>query len=262
MLTILQKDQGPMRCNLLTQQAGYFYPMHHEFLMNSMGNPQHIVFLSTSPSVEWILQDVGIPIGVKKNGRILIHNVSFGTEHCLHIDMEMQRLLDQSSMPSQIPRSEHIVYAITPPAQASDSSTIAPSTSLAFASTAATLSATSLGADSAPLSFPKEPTQRPIRSIPFPLTYVCDMIFGLRFIMDLHGNSVLSHAFDDGFPGCQYGRSSLNGARNVVWHALEVGGDELVTKYIGYGRTPNGLWKTFREEVNGALHIYSISCFH
>lgn len=256
-----------MRCNLLNKQPGYFYPMDHEYLMNSLRNPQHIVFLSTSPSVEWILQDIGIPIGVKKNGRILIHSIDFGTENCLHVDAEMQLLLDQSSMPNQIPRSEHVIYTVTPPAQASNGNNAlssSSSSSPAFAQTAATLSATSLGADSAPLVFhgKKSTVQRPIRSIPFPLTYVCDMVYGLRLIMDLRGDRAISQAFKEGFPGCQYGRSSLNSARNVIWRALEVGTDDLVIRYINHGRTPDGLWKTFREEVNRALHIYSVSAIY
>ena len=88
------------------------------------------------------------------------------------------------------------------------------------------------------------------------------MVYGLRLIMDLRGDCAISQAFKEGFPGCQYGRSSLNAARNVIWRALEVGTDESVTRYIDHGRTPDGLWKTFREEVNRALHIYSVSCFY
>jgi hypothetical protein len=213
--------------------------------MNSLGNPKQISFLATWPTVDWIVQDVGVPIIVNKGSRILIHDTSFSESSCLFVDKEIALLLDQSGMPFQVPQSQHL--ACKPPFYEPNSApallqTAPPKNVFEY-------SASSMGADSAPLCFPRVP--RTIRPLPFPRTHVSEMVKGLKDTMLLKGEDQLAAAFKRAFPDCAYGQTSLKTARNLLWRALEIGGNKLVEDYIRQGQTEKGLWKTFKDDVNG-----------
>ncbi|KAF8173479.1 hypothetical protein BJ912DRAFT_827041, partial [Pholiota molesta] len=216
-----KENNAPIRCNLVTDQPGYLYPQRHEYLMNSLGNPKQISFLATWPTVDWIVQDVGVPIIVNKGSRILIHDTSFSKSSCLFVDKEIALLLDQSGMPFQ-PNSAPALLQTAPPNNVFE------------------YSASSMGTDSAPLCFPRVP--RTIRPLPFPRTRISEMVKGLKDTMLLKGEDQLAAAFKRAFPDCAYGQTSLKTARNLLWRALEIGGNKLMEDYIRQGQTEKGLW--------------------
>jgi hypothetical protein len=248
-LTFCQKNQGPIRCNLITAHPGFFYPAQHQFLMDGLDNPKYISFLATSPSVEWFVQDVTTPILVKKGSRILIHHTSLSETDCYLIDTEKQLLLDQSGLYGHVPHSERFVSATsasTPTSHSQENSSAPPPP---LPASIRSFSASSIGADAAPLSFP---VSRRILPLPFPRTFVKEMIEGLKPLMALEGASdeQLAAAFKDAFPDCKYGKTSVKTAKNIFWRALEIGGHYIIRTYVDYGHTDKGLWKRFKQNID------------
>jgi hypothetical protein len=92
---------------------------------------------------------------------------------------------------------------------------------------------------------------RKFANVPFPLTYTCDMVRGIRELLDVHGEDNLAAIFPRFFPGSKYAKSTFNMARNIYWRAF-MHNPELIEEHIGYGRTANGFWKRFREAVDGS----------
>ena len=201
--------------------------------MDALHRTKYIAFLSVSTSSwEWITQGVGVPIPLKKgDSTILLHDRAFTEADCLSIDLEVQLYLE---------KSHAFGSKFTPPSP--------PPT---------TISASALAAASLALSPPTpHPLSRPARPLPFPLTYVCDMIPGLTSLMYVHGGDKLEEAFQKAFPQCNYRKTSVTMARNILWRALQMAGGNtsgLVLRYIKNGRSQQGLWKSLKNDVNGTV---------
>lgn len=83
---------------------------------------------------------------------------------------------------------------------------------------------------------------------------------GLKAILALKAatNQELADAFKKAFPDCKYGQTSVKKARNIFWRALEIGGHHLVQRYVDYGHKQEGLWKHFRDYVDGKFYAISL----
>lgn len=204
--------------------------------MDALHGTKYISFLSvTMASWKWVIQGVGVPIPIKKGDSILLHDAAFTEADCLTINSEVQLYLDESSL---FGASNRVAQA--PPSP----TTISPS-----AAAAASL------ASSSPI---QHPLSRPVRPLPFPLTYVSDMVAGLKGLMLIRGKEKLEAAFQEAFPQCNYGETSVKTAKNILWRALQMAGGDtsgLVLRYIGYGHSQQGLWKSFKNDVNGMIYF-------
>lgn len=181
--------QGPLRCNLVTEQPGFFYLIHHDFLMDALNQTKYITFLSISLlSWEWVVQEVGVPIPVKKGNSILLHDTAFSEADCLSIDWEVQLYLDKSRVFGN---------------KATPSSSL-PTTISTFVTVAVSLV----------LSPPiQHPLSRPIHPLPFPLTYICDMVPGLLGLMLVYRKDKLEAVFQESFPQYTYRETSVKTAK-------------------------------------------------
>jgi len=90
---------------------------------------------------------------------------------------------------------------------------------------------------------------RPIAPIPFPLTFVCDMIKGMNTLANMNNTAEIRVAFGKEFPGCNYARLTFYKHRQFYKRAQGLG---LIDNLEKCGCTKDGLWSRMVAMVEAA----------
>ncbi|EIW56143.1 uncharacterized protein TRAVEDRAFT_66220 [Trametes versicolor FP-101664 SS1] len=92
--------------------------------------------------------------------------------------------------------------------------------------------------------------QRPMKPIPFPPRYACDMHAGMSSLVDdtctlADHNKDPQQYFNIAFPGCKYVRATFYEHRRYYCNARA---DGTLARAVSAGRTPDGLWTTLSRQ--------------
>lgn len=203
--------------------------------------------------MQWVIQNLEVPLQVAERATILIRLPDLKPEDCLHLDREIQLVSDVSIFSPEArdgPNPRNSVSSCSTVPQPSPS----PFPVQTVPKKESDLTAVSVGADSAPMSFPFHSSQK---AVPFPLKYVVDMHLGLKNMKTLgKSQDWTKEKFAVYFPKSKYVKQTFNRMRNIYLRGVEA---EIVGQYVTYGRTSKGLWTNFAKAVNRTL--WPFFCF-
>ncbi|KAF9477655.1 hypothetical protein BDN70DRAFT_896345 [Pholiota conissans] len=228
----------PKLINIITPTPGFVIPSMIPIIANLFQGAPTIAFFRSRPCVEWVTQELELPILASQDYRLLIRDDGLTDEDCMNLSSHMEQHL------SEIPHirsvgSDSIRHSNKPPA-----------------STEAELTATSLGHTvAAPLlSVQPAPTSR---SSTFPLEAAKDMLVrfrklraGMDGVKKSEAATKLLAMFTQCFPGCKFNKSTFYREQGVYTRALEIESKEHLIEKYGRLVGERGSWKNFRDDVN------------
>jgi hypothetical protein len=204
-----------------------------------LNNPAGLVaILNLHPRLEWVLQELDVPISVVPDARILLRIPDLEDSDCFDLQEEIsllpvhgKRNMGDSQGESSTSKrqrinkttSSAIVIPILVPASPSESALVAVT--------------------------PASTSGRPIAPIPFPLTFVCDMIKGMNTLANMNNTAEIRVAFGKEFPGCNYAHSTFYKHRQFYKRAQGLG---LIDNLEKCGHTKDGLWSSMVATVEAA----------
>jgi hypothetical protein len=224
--------------SVVTKQPGFLVPSNIPEIVNLFRNASLIAVFQTSPHVAWYSQALTVPIIASREARLLIRDDSFSDADCLELESEIEQRMSEIRHARTFGSPKVFGLPNKPPATKE-----------------ADLTATSLSQSS---RAPVLPVLVHDPAAHFPLKHAIDMILALQKIrarlQGVKKTEVVTKTlelFNQFFPSSQYARSTFYHVQNIYLRALEVESKAgLIKTYVGYGRTPEGTWKKFRDAVN------------
>ncbi|KAH6911334.1 hypothetical protein BKA70DRAFT_1220346 [Coprinopsis sp. MPI-PUGE-AT-0042] len=245
--------QGPRRFKVVTRhqtsqhsESVMFVPEHHPALCRLIEplDDGISVMVELFPVKVWTTQSVHVPICIHRGDQVFMRLAGLEDKDCIDLETHIRFTIDFAGngnttlrklkhvAPSQ-PVSDAAIRSAVQALQDNPSSSSTPG------------SQTAGGAVIAADTFLSVPN-RLVSTIPWPLTYVCDMKSGMEELASAKG-ALLSVSFSQAFPSSVFTVSTVYKHRSVFAQAKEAG---LLERYVAYGRTPEGRWSQMVKEVS------------
>lgn len=188
--------------------------------MKPFNNDAMVAVLESPTSTEWVFQEPNVPIIVPSAVTfgdvpyVFIRGLNISDADCDSLDILTSTNIGAPSFPSTGSRI---------PISMPNSSSL-PSTPI------------KAGVSSGP---------RSIETVPFPLTFVCDMAPGMQKLHGLCGVAI-ERAFPGAFPHSPFKRGTVYKHMAIYATALE---KCLIPPYVDFGATKRGYWTVLKAEV-------------
>ncbi|EIW59141.1 uncharacterized protein TRAVEDRAFT_46451 [Trametes versicolor FP-101664 SS1] len=268
----------PQRLQVSTPQADILVIADHPCLKTLLSvNVQHVAVYSVLER-EWFIQPLDLPIalptGSASTRRVLIRHTTLHDDDCGELAEELnsvtggplkRRSVSVPATPTKVRKFSSAASPHTPRAQATAAECInqtlpslmaevendpAPTAEIVFPEQTVPPSVTPVATTStlpAPVSETSSAASslhRPIKAIPFPPRYACDMHAGMSFLVDdactlADHNKDPEPYFKLAFPGSKYVRATFYEHRRFYCLARE---DGTLPHAVSAGRTPDGMW--------------------
>lgn len=228
----------PSVFKVVNRHARKFVPAHHDKLMELFSDDVLIAVLESPTSTEWVFQEPNVPVVVppaavsKDIPYVFVRHPNISDADCDSLGM-----LTSTKIGAPLLSTPLGLHALVSPSTTSS----VPFTGSCTLTTPSTTSSVL----SSPTKAEARQESQPIESIPFPLTFVCDMAPGME---KLHGRkgAAIECAFLEVFPQSPFKQKTVYKHIAIYSWAVKKG---LLSRYINYGATKEGYWTALRNEV-------------